>query len=44
MSVGFPDHPFWDFSLEVYPREGVGAACLALQARHEIDVNVLLGG
>lgn len=40
--MDFPDHPFWDFSLEVYHREGVGAACLHLQARHGIDVNVLL--
>jgi len=40
--MDFPDHPFWDFSLEVYHREGVGAACLHLQARHGIDVNVML--
>jgi uncharacterized protein (TIGR02444 family) len=40
--LDFPDHPFWDFSLEVYHREGVGAACLHLQARHGIDVNVML--
>lgn len=38
----FPDHPFWDFSLQVYGREGVGAACLHLQERHGIDVNVML--
>ena len=42
MSVDFPDHPFWDFSLDVYPCEGVGAACLALQGRHQVDVNALL--
>lgn len=40
--MDFPDHPFWDFSLEVYHREGVGAACLHLQARHGIDINVML--
>jgi uncharacterized protein (TIGR02444 family) len=40
--MDFPDHPFWDFSLEVYHREGVGAACLHLQERHAIDVNVVL--
>jgi uncharacterized protein (TIGR02444 family) len=40
--MDFPDHPFWDFSLEVYHREGVGAACLHLQAHHGIDVNVML--
>ncbi len=38
----FPHHPLWDFSLHVYTSEGVGAACLALQEAHEIDVNVLL--
>lgn len=38
----FPDHPFWDFSLEVYMSEGVGAACLELQDAHELDVNILL--
>lgn len=40
--MDFPDHPFWDFSLEVYHREGVGAACLHLQESHGIDVNVML--
>ena len=38
----FPDHPFWDFSLEVYMAGGVGQACLELQDAHELDVNVLL--
>jgi uncharacterized protein (TIGR02444 family) len=38
----FPDHPFWDFSLDVYMSNGVGAACLDLQDAHELDVNVLL--
>lgn len=42
MAVEFPDHPFWDFSLDVYQREGVGAACIELQERHGIDVNILL--
>lgn len=40
--MDFPDHPFWDFSLQVYHREGVGAACLHLQERHGVDVNVML--
>jgi len=35
-------NPFWDFSLAVWGREAVAPACLALQARHGIDVNVLL--
>ncbi len=38
----FPTHPFWDFSLATYGRAGVPAACLRLQERHQIDVNVLL--
>ena len=38
----FPDHPFWDFSLEVYMTPGVGEACLELQERHGLDVNLLL--
>ena len=42
MPVDFPDHPFWDFSLSVYGSDGVAAACIALQERHRIDVNVLL--
>ncbi len=36
------DNPFWDFSLAVWGREAVEPACLALQARHGIDVNILL--
>ena len=40
--MDFPEHPFWDFSLQVYSREGVGAACLRLQERHDIDVNLML--
>ncbi len=35
-------NPFWDFSLAVWGREAVEAACLALQLRHGIDVNILL--
>ncbi len=38
----FPDHPFWDFALSVYKSEGVPAACLHLQERHGLDVNLLL--
>lgn len=33
---------FWAFSLAVYARPGVEAACLALQERHGLDVNLLL--
>jgi uncharacterized protein (TIGR02444 family) len=38
----FPDHPFWNFSLEVYARKGVADACLSLQDDLGIDVNMLL--
>ncbi|MFO1188540.1 MAG: TIGR02444 family protein [Alphaproteobacteria bacterium] len=33
---------FWDFSLDCYGRAGVAAACLDLQDRRGLDVNVLL--
>lgn len=39
---GFPDCPFWDFSTAVYDRSGVAPACLGLQNRLGLDVNVLL--
>ena len=34
--------PFWRFSLAVYGRPGVAEACLELQDRHALDVNLLL--
>ncbi|HEY9550471.1 MAG TPA: TIGR02444 family protein, partial [Kiloniellaceae bacterium] len=34
--------PFWQFSGAVYARRGVAEACLALQQRHGLDVNLLL--
>ncbi|WP_051431758.1 TIGR02444 family protein [Rhodovibrio salinarum] len=36
------DTPFWRFSLDLYGRPGVDAACLSLQGRHDLDVNLLL--
>ena len=33
---------FWSFSFDVYGRPGVAEACLALQDRHDLDVNLLL--
>lgn len=33
---------FWDFSVNTYRKPGVADACLALQDRHGLDVNVLL--
>jgi uncharacterized protein (TIGR02444 family) len=38
----FGDNPFWRFSLALYDRPGVDSACLSLQDRHELDVNLLL--
>lgn len=36
-----PANPFWDFSLRAYRRSGVAEACLRLQDRHNLDVNLL---
>jgi uncharacterized protein (TIGR02444 family) len=36
------DNAFWRFSLRVYAAPGVEAECLALQALHDVDVNLLL--
>ena len=33
---------FWNFSLDLYSREGVAAACLALQSDYQLDVNLIL--
>ncbi len=38
----FLPHPFWNFSLEIYARDGVATACLDLQDRRGCDVNILL--
>jgi uncharacterized protein (TIGR02444 family) len=37
-----PGNPFWTYSLRLYRKAGVAPACLALQDRLGIDVNVLL--
>ena len=37
-----PDGPLWTFALGFYARPGVAPACLALQERLGVDVNVLL--
>ncbi|MDH5557199.1 MAG: TIGR02444 family protein [Alphaproteobacteria bacterium] len=39
---GFPPHPFWNWSLDVYGRPGVSEILLDLQDRHGLDVNLLL--
>ena len=38
----WPANPFWDFSLALYRRPGVAQACLDVQARHGLDVNLIL--
>jgi uncharacterized protein (TIGR02444 family) len=40
--VEFPEHPFWDFSLQVYMTEGVSTACLELQTALHVDVNIVM--
>jgi uncharacterized protein (TIGR02444 family) len=37
-----PASPFWTFSLRLYGRPGVPPACLTLQEKQGVDVNVLL--
>jgi uncharacterized protein (TIGR02444 family) len=37
-----PSNPFWEFSLATYARPGVAEACLDLQDRRGLDVNLLL--
>jgi uncharacterized protein (TIGR02444 family) len=37
-----PPSPFWDFSVATYGQEGVAPACLSLQDRYGLDVNLLL--
>ncbi len=39
---GFPQDDFWDFSIAVYARAPVAEACLHLQERHQVDVNLVL--
>ena len=38
----WPPELFWDYSVTLYARPGVEAACLELQQRHRIDVNLVL--
>ncbi|WP_419903845.1 TIGR02444 family protein [Kiloniella sp.] len=37
-----PTNPFWNFSLDVYGQQGVAPACLVLQDKYDLDVNLLL--
>jgi uncharacterized protein (TIGR02444 family) len=38
----WPREVFWDYSVALYGRPGVEAACVELQRRHRIDVNLVL--
>jgi uncharacterized protein (TIGR02444 family) len=38
----WPANPFWDYSLALYRQAAVEAACLELQRRHGLDVNLVL--
>jgi uncharacterized protein (TIGR02444 family) len=38
----FPPCELWDFALAAYAKPGVAPACLSLQARRGVDVNLLL--
>jgi uncharacterized protein (TIGR02444 family) len=40
--LDWPPNPFWDYALALYRRPGVEAACLELQQRHSLDVNLVL--
>jgi len=40
--IDLPDHPFWDYSVTLYAKPGVGEACLRLQDGLGVDVNLLL--
>jgi uncharacterized protein (TIGR02444 family) len=38
----WPANPFWDYSVALYRQPEVEAACLELQRRHGLDVNLVL--
>lgn len=38
----FPPNPLWDYVTRLYAKENVRQACLELQDRHDLDVNILL--
>jgi uncharacterized protein (TIGR02444 family) len=38
----WPANPFWDYALALYRRGRVEHACLDLQERHGLDINILL--
>lgn len=40
--IEFPANPFWDYSVRLYADAEVAGACLRLQERHGVDVNLVL--
>jgi uncharacterized protein (TIGR02444 family) len=40
--LDWPANPFWDHAFGLYRRAGVEGACLELQSRHGLDVNLVL--
>jgi uncharacterized protein (TIGR02444 family) len=40
--MDWPANPFWDYALALYRQDGVERACLELQTRHGLDVNIVL--
>jgi uncharacterized protein (TIGR02444 family) len=40
--LDWPANRFWDYALDLYRQEGVEEACLELQERHGLDVNLVL--
>ena len=40
--MNWPESPFWDYAVSLYQRRGVEIACLDLQRRQGLDVNLLL--
>jgi len=42
LTGSLPQHPFWNYSLQLYAQPGVQDACLKLQDEHGLDVNLVL--
>lgn len=40
--LDWPTNPFWDYSVALYRQPGVERACLDLQRRHRLNVNLVL--
>lgn len=38
----FRSHPFWDFSIKIYGESTIEKACLDLQERYQLNINLLL--